>query len=298
MKIIKANEPLTVASIKVLIYGEPGVGKTSVASTAETPILLDFDKGAYRSPFRSDVMEVNNYLEIFSISEHLKDYKTIIIDTVDTFLDFIGSHILQDDPRLAKNKLQFYGRLKDEFTNVMKVFSAQNKDIIMISHLKEKEEGDLRIKRPAITGGSYDKVLQVADLVGFMYMANANRVINFNPTDTSVGKNSANLDLVTVPSLNDNPTFFKELLQQVKQSLNIAIQIEKKAVDIVKEYKSIIEDADLEVLNSLLSDLPTLNTPTKKQVWELMKRRANELNLVFDNNVKLFKQQEQQEVEQ
>lgn len=296
MKIIKANEPLMVSSIKVLIYGEPGVGKTSVASTAEAPILLDFDKGAYRTPFRSDVMEISNFLEIFSISEHLKNYKTIIIDTVDTFLDFIGSHILQDDPRLAKNKLQFYGRLKDEFTNVMKVFSAQNKDIIMISHLKEKEEGDLRIKRPAITGGSYDKVLQVADLVGFMYMANANRVINFNPTDTSVGKNSASLDLVTVPNLNNNPTFFKELLQQVKQSLNIAIQNEKKAVDIVKEYKAIIEDADLEVLNSLLSDLPTLNTATKKQVWELMKRRANELNLVFDNNVKLFKQQE--EVEQ
>jgi len=292
MKIIKANEPLMVSSIKVLIYGEPGVGKTSVASTAEAPILLDFDKGAYRTPFRSDVMEVSNFLEIFSISEHLKNYKTIIIDTVDTFLDFIGSHILQDDPRLAKNKLQFYGRLKDEFTNVMKVFSAQNKDIIMISHLKEKEEGDLRIKRPAITGGSYDKVLQVADLVGFMYMANANRVINFNPTDTSVGKNSANLDLVTVPNLSSNPTFFKGLLQQVKQSLNIAIQTEKKAVDTVKEYKAIIEDADLEVLNSLLSDLPTLNTPTKKQVWELMKRRANELNLVFDNNVKLFKQQE------
>ncbi|HPP39830.1 MAG TPA: AAA family ATPase, partial [Candidatus Kapabacteria bacterium] len=240
----------------------------------------------------SDVMEVSNFLEIFSISEHLKNYKTIVIDTVDTFLDFIGSHILQDDPRLAKNKLQFYGRLKDEFTNVMKVFSAQNKDIIMISHLKEKEEGDLRIKRPAITGGSYDKVLQVADLVGFMYMANTNRVINFNPTDTSVGKNSANLDLVTVPNLNNNPTFFKELLQKVKQSLNIAIQNEKKAVDIVKEYKAIIEDANLEVLNSLLSDLPTLNTATKKQVWELMKRRASELNLVFDNNVKLFKQQE------
>jgi len=292
MKIIKANEPLMVSSIKVLIYGEPGVGKTSVASTAEAPILLDFDKGAYRTPFRSDVMEVSNFLEIFSISEHLKNYKTIIIDTVDTFLDFIGSHILQDDPRLAKNKLQFYGRLKDEFTNVMKVFSAQNKDIIMISHLKEKEEGDLRIKRPAITGGSYDKVLQVADLVGFMYMANTSRVINFNPTDTSVGKNSANLDLVTVPNLSSNPTFFKGLLQQVKQSLNIAIQTEKKAVDTVKEYKAIIEDADLEVLNSLLSDLPTLNTPTKKQVWELMKRRANELNLVFDNNVKLFKQQE------
>ncbi|HOQ50166.1 MAG TPA: AAA family ATPase, partial [Candidatus Kapabacteria bacterium] len=135
MKIIKANEPLTVSSIKVLIYGEPGVGKTSVASTAEAPILLDFDKGAYRTPFRSDVMEISNFLEIFSISEYLKDYKTIIIDTVDTFLDFIGSHILQDDPRLAKNKLQFYGRLKDEFSNVMKVFSAQNKDIIMISHL-------------------------------------------------------------------------------------------------------------------------------------------------------------------
>jgi len=292
MKIIKANEPLTVTSLKVLVYGEPGVGKTSVASTAEAPILLDFDKGAYRTPFRSDVMEVSNFLEIFSISEHLKNYKTIIIDTVDTFLDFIGSHILQDDPRLAKNKLQFYGRLKDEFSNVMKVFSAQNKDIIMISHLKEKEEGDLRIKRPAITGGSYDKVLQVADLVGFMYMANTNRVINFNPTDTSVGKNSANLDLVTVPNLNNNPTFFKELLQKVKQSLNIAIQNEKKAVDIVKEFKDIIEDADLEVLNSLLSDLPTLNTATKKQVWELMKRRASKLNLVFDNNSKLFKQQE------
>lgn len=43
LRIISANEPMKVDQLVVTIYGQPGVGKTSLGFTAESPLLLDFD---------------------------------------------------------------------------------------------------------------------------------------------------------------------------------------------------------------------------------------------------------------
>jgi hypothetical protein len=44
------------------------------------------------------------------------NYNTVILNTIDTLLDYIGAWIIDQEPKLARNKLQFYGKLKDEFS--------------------------------------------------------------------------------------------------------------------------------------------------------------------------------------
>ena len=62
LKIVTAQQALQVQNIITVIYGDPGIGKTSLASSASRPILFDFDLGAHRAgKFRKDVVQVTKW---------------------------------------------------------------------------------------------------------------------------------------------------------------------------------------------------------------------------------------------
>lgn len=69
----------------ILIYGEPGLGKTGFASQAPKPFLLDIESGANNyqvsrvNPKNFD--DVMGWLNFLKTAEH--DYKTVVIDSAD-----------------------------------------------------------------------------------------------------------------------------------------------------------------------------------------------------------------------
>src|SRR3990167_5019230 len=114
LKIHKASDPILVTQIKMLIYGQPGIGKSSFGFTAEAPLTLDFDDGARRSAFRQDIVQIGSWADVNNITpEDLKPYKTLVIDTVGRALDFIAASLIADNPKLGSKTggltLQGYG---------------------------------------------------------------------------------------------------------------------------------------------------------------------------------------------
>ena len=292
-KIVKSDEPLVVETVNILIYGEPGSGKTSIVNTAESPLTLDFDKGVHRSDFRKDVLVIESWKQINdNIAELIKtfgNYNTVILDTIDTLLDYMGAWIVDQEPKLARNKLQFYGKLKEEFSLFVGKLKTLGKDVVMIAHVREKEEGDLRIKRPAITGGSYDRVLQTADFVGYLFIKDNKRTIDFNPTDYWIGKNSAKFTTMLIPDFNSTPEFFSGLIRDMKKAINGQTQAQVETVKLIKELsEKVLKIKELSEINSFLNELPGMKNGVKKQVWDKIQLRAKELNFEFNKEEKKF----------
>ena len=48
LNIIMPNQALLVSSIIFYLYTDPGLGKSSIAHTADKPVVFDFDKGQHR----------------------------------------------------------------------------------------------------------------------------------------------------------------------------------------------------------------------------------------------------------
>ena len=74
------------------IYGQPGIGKTSIALSFPKPLLIDTDNGLYRvqAEYRCDSVQVESFQDILDVlQEDLKDYDTIVIDTLGKLIDFI-----------------------------------------------------------------------------------------------------------------------------------------------------------------------------------------------------------------
>jgi phage nucleotide-binding protein len=305
-QIIQETEAMPVNCVNILIYGEPGIGKTSIASTSSKSLLFDTDKGSHRSEFRKASIRVVDWQKdvvsnIESLETVLKDYDTIIIDTVDTCLETMGAYLVKQNYKLGSNKLQYYGALKDEFAKFINMLRTYGKDIIMIAHVKEKDEGDVSKKRPAITGGTYDKVLQLADMVGFQYSFNNKRTINFNPTDTNVGKNTANIEVITIPNFNQNPEFFAEIISQIKGKFNNQSQAQADAVNSIADFNKRINEAkDSDTINAIVSELVSskLSKAVKEQIKVNFTKRVKELGLEKDKTTGIYSNPAKAEIEE
>lgn len=222
LKIIPASEPITVEQLVVTIYGQPGVGKTSLGFTAEAPLLLDFDRGAYRAMGRKDAVNVSSWSEVADIeASDLEGYRTIVVDTAGRALDALAADILRREPKLGRGGAltqQGWGRLKSEFTSWLTLLRSFGLDVVLIAHGTEKTDGDETIVRLDVAGGSKDEIYKSADLMGRLFIRGGKRMISFDPTDTAYGKNPASLPVQEVPS--NDFGFMAKLISQTKEKLN------------------------------------------------------------------------------
>ena len=232
LKITAASEPIQIDRIVVGLYALPGIGKTSTAFTAERPLLLDFDKGAYRAANRGDSVAVATWADVAEMTqEDLEPYATIVVDTVGRALDILSADIIARNPKHGNGgslSLQGYGVLKSRFGAWLKLMRTFGKDVVLLAHMDEKAEGDIVKERLDIQGSSKAEVYKAVDAMAKLYVDGRERKLDFSPREGSLGKNPAGLQVLTVPSFTTHPKFLRDTIQTIKDSIN---KLSKDQVD-------------------------------------------------------------------
>ena len=297
LNITKANEAITVDRTIVTIYGQPGVGKTSLASTAEKPLLLDFDRGAHRSAFRPDTVRIDKWQEAANLQpEDLQGYRTLIVDTAGRALDFLVAAMPTADGKTQLKRssgdptLQGYGAMKASFTAWLKRITALGLDVILLAHDKEDKDGDSRIIRPDITGGSYGEIVKVSDFVGYYAIDNGKRTLDFNPSQYFIGKNSAGLPRFAVPSFLEKPDWFATTLAAMKASLGGIAESQREAIGFLESVKEQLmacaEPAEYQSIREAISKIA--DQSIKAQAWRMTLQHADAAGVAWDKSAKVF----------
>jgi len=310
-KIKKAGELRNVIALKTLIYGQPGIGKTSLACTASRPILLDCDRGSHRSAYSTNVAvpedcEMWDWSTYMQFAHHPDEwnahmYDTIIIDTIDAMLarciDFIrineASFFGAKMGGLFNYKqgtltLQGYGTLKGQFKIFIEQIYKLGKDLIMIAHEKKESEGEKRII-PAITGGSFNEVMAVSDLIGYYSHIGGNRILNFQPNDVSFGKDAGSLGTLQIPNLTENPDYFANTLMSAKQTMNSYAKAQSEAMDKIRNLRVLIEHIkDAQTANSFSDIIKQESEQVKVVVRNGFIEKCNSLGLIFNRETKNY----------
>jgi hypothetical protein len=279
MPIIKASEPLPQRSVVIGLYGEPGVSKTTLGNTADNPLVIDFDRGIARSIFRKDFLQVNSWEDIIAEEQRgtFKEYKTIIIDTAKAALDdFLMAYAIKKDFKNQKNKLQAYGAIGDDFKLFVNNRRNENCDVIIIAHAKKDEDTKKQI--PDITGQSFSLVTRICDQIGFVSMQNNQRTIQWDPTDVTIGKNTANLPVTLVPDKASEAirTFMAGIIENVKASIVQQSEAQREALSKVeafeKEIKKVTTPDELTLIVSPVQALPkALSAPLLHKIGDKAK---------------------------
>ena len=204
MGLIKKPSELSVkATLSVLIYGQPGIGKTTFGVSAPDAVLFDYDggvqriNGAHQVPTLQPTSWEDTNAALKEIAEEMPEVKTIVIDTVGKMLDFMSAYIIKNDPKMGMRdgslSLKGYGVRKTMFVNFIKSLAMMGKNVVFIAHEREERRGEETFKRPEIGGSSANDLIKELDLVGYMYAVGKERVITFDPAEYYYAKNTCNL---------------------------------------------------------------------------------------------------------
>lgn len=294
LRILKSSDPLTVERLILTAYAPPGVGKSTLGFTAEAPLLLDFDNGAYRAGNRGDSVPIASWSDVANISaDDLKPYKTLVMDTAGRALDHLTADIIANNPKMGRGgalTLQGFGELKSKFTSYTKLIRSFGLDIVLLVHADEQKSGDDIIERLDMQGGSKNEVYKISDAMGRLKIEGGKRVLNFNPTDTAFGKNPAGLPKLEVPHYSAEPHFLAKVIADTKAALNKQTEAQKKMAAELGEWQGKIDKlAKLPDFNRIVIEVREKATPdAKTNISRMLTKAAKDKGFQFDKAADKF----------
>jgi hypothetical protein len=296
VKIIEATDAIEISQIRMLIFGQPGIGKSSIGNTAEEPLSLDFDKGAHRAMNRKRTVSIDAWedvQELMRMEDFLRKHKTLVLDTVGRCLDVMSVAIIAENSKFgyAGNlSQQGWGVLKGRFRTWMTQLATLGIDVLMLAHDKEDKSGDVKSIRPDIQGGSYGEVLKVADFCGYYAMAGKERTLDFSPTESYVGKNPAGWEPFRVPSFVKSPKFLAGLMVEGRAALGKMSEESAAIASKVADWQTAIADyATVDQVNGAIPGVKALTPPILlEQVKRHLADKAKALGLKADKATGLY----------
>jgi DNA replication protein DnaC len=294
--------------IKALIYGQAGMGKTTLALSAPKPLLLDFDGGVHRVNFGHQVptVQIKSWKDCENVlREDLSEYESLVIDTGGKMLDFMSEDIISRNPKMGKTNgaltLQGFGERKGMFRQFCKQIMMMNKHLIFVAHRDTQKNGEDIRYVPLFGGSSYDDLVTDLDLVGYLEANGTKRMITFNPTDKNDGKNTCNLpatmELPTIVDTNGNALINTFLQISV---INPYIANLEKRLEAAKKYNAVIEELRENILlitddlsaNDFVSRIDSFEHVgnSKAIAGKLLSGKTRELGLKYNTETKRYEQ--------
>lgn len=284
-----------------LVYGQPGIGKTTLALSSSKPVCIDVDKGMYRVEKRYQVpsLQVDTYQQIIDLinSDELKPFDTIVIDTLGKLIDRISDYVCLKNPKFRQGDgtlaMKGWGAVKISFGQLIKLIQGKNKSVIFVAHESEEKDGEKTKKRPDVSGSARKDIVKELDWMGYMEASGTKRTICFNPSDSFYAKNSAGLEgVIEVPDIKIGNTFVQDKI------VKAIIDRQEKDNEMLIQYnslKSVIDDkighiTNKETLQAIQEEIATLEViwDSKIYAWNALVEKAKTINLTWDKASKEF----------
>lgn len=299
--IIKPEEmDFSAQRFSAIIYGSPGVGKTTLALSAPDPILLDFDRGIsrVRAEHRKPTSVCSTYEEVLADinSPEMRDFQTIVIDTGGSFITFLKDWAMRVKGAQQKNgefnTLKGYGIVKNEFARFTEDIKTRlNKNIIYVFHSVEGNDKDGNpVQRLMCEGSTKNTVWTPCDFGGYVQMIGDQRYICFTPEQEFFAKGCHGIvGRRQIPALTDcKNDFMTRLFDEARRNIraendvfaSLKEQYEKTMVRVAEILEGVV---DIETANAAAESIPELEhaLTSKKEASAMLKAKANELGLKY-----------------
>lgn len=301
---IKKPEEMTFSDKKfsMLLYGAPGVGKTTLALSAPDPIIIDFDRGMSRvkAQHRKTAIFCDTYEEVLTDikSPEVSNCQTLIIDTGGSFVTFLQDWAMRTNPTVNRQKngaisLKGFGAVKSEFSRFTSmVKDVMNKNIIYVFHSQEQQDKDGNAQQRLMCEGAAKNIVWTpCDFGGYVQMIGDQRVICFSPEQEFFAKGCHGINgKYTIPNLGDADS--NDFLTRIFDKAKANIEAENEAFAPIREQydktmiqvQDIIENiVDAETANAAVSSIPALEhvLTSEKEARAMLKARTDELGLKY-----------------
>lgn len=305
----KSNEIAIQQNVKMMVYGQAGMGKTTLALSSPSPLLLDFDNGVKRvnNSHLSDVgiVQITNWQEVVTLltteKNDIEPFETIVVDTVGKMMDFIIAYRCGG----RNPKVQDWGAINSDFKWFVATLSGLGKHIIFVAHRDNRKEGDDTVFVPALREKSYNSIVTELDLLGYLEMRNENgvqkRSITFDPTSRNDGKNTCQLEGVmwinNIIDSNGQPTapndfVKKRIIEKYQSMITVKKEAQNEYNKVLNEIKESIENiTDEKGANYFIDhigDYKNLGNSILMYARDMFAKKTKSLNLKYNKEIKKY----------
>lgn len=307
MALIKKPAEITAKrTATILIYGQPSMGKTTLACSAEKPVLFDFDGGVGRihAAHRVDTLQVSDWGEVGEALAEVRksgEYRTIVIDTIGKMLDCIVDYIKRTQPNMVQRdgtlSLKGYGVRKNIWKQFLIDISNMGMSVLFVGHEKEEKQGDMVVKRAdAGNATTANELFKDLDLIGYLSANGKSRCLDFCGSDTIYAKAPTSMrhtyavDTIINEQgvcVGKNDYFDRVVMGDYKafQDANDAVVAEYKALlaDIEEKARGINTPEDADLFAEFIKCAKPIFDSTL-QARDMMRKRTAELGITFDKD--------------
>ena len=196
---------------KGIVYGPPGVGKTTFGAGTHKPIIIDCENGAAhmncdRTPYLADWDAILPWLQALAYDEHT--YETVVVDSIDWLLRRLEERVagVNGDPRNMDKTMNRshggYGNGKQVLRNYVYQYLLPTLDaivnrgisVILLAHASRRSitniDGIVMEKSaPEIHPELMNTMVEWSDFVGAARMDGDSRELVLNETGQLLAKN-------------------------------------------------------------------------------------------------------------
>lgn len=315
---LKQPNELTFSDKKfsMILYGSPGVGKTTLALSAPNPVLIDFDRGVSRvkAYHRKPTIVCSTYEEVLKdiASPDVAAFETVVIDTGGSFVNFLQDWAIRDNPAVNRQKngalsLKGFGAVKQEFqrfTNMLR--DAMNKNVVYVFHSDEQKDKDGNPQQRLLCEGAARNIVwQPCDFGGYVQMIGNQRVVSFTPTQEFFAKGCYGIEGArNIPAAGPEVPndFLTKLFDEARANIAAEMDVfapQQAAYDkAMKAAKQIVDAANAEdEINAAVVSLQQIDhaLTSKKEAAAMLGAKAKELGLVWDKASKTYRNKDEEE---
>lgn len=169
---LPVNEPkqADVTPKNILIWGESMSGKTYLAKEFESPLIINTDGNA--SKITTPSVFIKNFTEFKEVIEELEKgkhtFKTLIIDLIDDLETMVINHICSLAKVESLADIAFgkgFNTFNSIWKNLMMTLTQMDMNVIFISHIIEKMDGQTSYQAPALSQKCLNACMGRCDIV-------------------------------------------------------------------------------------------------------------------------------------
>lgn len=300
---MKPAEIVCKETIAALIYGQPGMGKTTLACSAPDAVLFDFDGGVtrLRPEHQVDVVQISSWEGAQGALKELEgntEYKTVVVDTLSKMIDCIITSICGT----SQPQIKQWGLVNAKFKNFIRGVNALGMNVVFVAQRTQEKDGEIERQVPDVRQSNYKDIVCDMDVIGYMEMVTVRdkvmRRITFNPTPRNEGKNTADFEpYYDLPELEqgERTTFLadrmEEYVQRQRQRMEKRREDAKKSDSIMKDFEKRMKGVDDAMsLNEIVAWCKTqpVVSDVKLRMRELVLQKAKALNVTMNKDTKLY----------
>ena len=300
-------------NFSMILYGPPGIGKTTLALSAPDPLLIDFDHGISRvkAQHRKATMVCKTYEEVLSDVERpeIASFKTFVIDTGGSFVTYLQDWAMRTNPAQNRQKngalsLKGFGAVKQEFQRFTGyVRDVMRKNIIYVFHSDEQKDKDGNpIQRLLCEGAVRNIVWQPCDFGGYMQMIGTRRVISFTPETEFFAKGCYGIEgQREIPTLRQTDTndFLTRLFDEARSNIEADNEAFAPVREQYKQTMQSVRDAldavtDAQTATDAASYVASLThvLTSQKEARALLKEKTDSIGLKWNKETGKYEAQE------